>query len=105
VTPFQCNLCHFRNIKGREPSCGRHDDRRALKFIWCANLDGLWSQELATEAGKLSQARKMEQCGEDIGLGLVAPAMGPFPLEDTFGMRVACALLKRFLDPGKWETY
>jgi hypothetical protein len=55
-------------------------------------------------AGNLLQARKMEQCGEDIGLGLVAPAMGPFPLENTFGMRVACALLKRSLDPGKWET-
>jgi hypothetical protein len=104
MTPFQCDLCHFRNIKGREPNSIRLDDRKALKFIRRANLDGLWSREPSTVAGNLSQARRMERCGQDIGLGSVAPAMGPFPLEDTFGMQIACVLLRRSLDPGKWEA-
>jgi hypothetical protein len=96
MTPlFQCDLCHFRNIKGREPNSIRLDDRKALKFVRRANLDGLWSREPSAVAGNLSQARKMEKCGEDIGLGSVAPAIGPFPLEDTFGMKVACVLLQR----------
>jgi hypothetical protein len=46
----------------------------------------------------------MDKCAKDIGLGLVAPTMGPFLLEDTFNMRVACLLLRRLLDPGKWKA-
>jgi hypothetical protein len=37
--------------------------------------------------------------------------MGPFPLEDTFGMKAALDVLERSLDPGKhaefvqWDTF
>jgi hypothetical protein len=47
----------------------------------------------------------MEEAGEDVGFDSIGPPMGPFPLEDTFGMKVACTLLRRSLDPGKWEKY
>jgi hypothetical protein len=44
--------------------------------------------------------------GEEIyGFDSVGPTMGPFPLEDKFGMKVACVLLARSLDPGKNERY
>ena len=75
-------------------------------FIRRASLDSLWSREPSTVAGNLSQARKMEACGDDVfDSGSVGPAMGPFPLEDTLGMKVACTMLRRSLDPGKWEEY
>ena len=46
----------------------------------------------------------MEICRNDtFDKGLVGPAMGPSPLEDTLGMKVACTMLRRSLDPGKWE--
>ena len=33
------------------------------------------------------------------------PAMGPHPLEDTFGMAAAVAMLDRSLDPGRYEEH
>jgi hypothetical protein len=79
-------------------------DRRSFMFIRRANLDSLWAREPSTVAGNLAQARKMEFCGDDVfDTGSVGPAMGPFPLEDTLGMKVACTMLRRSLDPGKWE--
>jgi hypothetical protein len=36
-------------------------------------------------------------------LDLVSPRMGPFPVEDKFGMKIACTILHRMLDPGKHE--
>jgi hypothetical protein len=92
-------------MKGRDPSMSSTNDRLTLSFVRRANLDALWSRETSTVTGNLSIARKMESCGEDIGIRSVSPPMGPFPLEDTFGMKVACALLKRSLDPGKWEEH
>jgi hypothetical protein len=50
----------------------------------------------------LKDVRKMENIGEEIyGFDSVGPPMGPFPLEDNFGMKVVCVLLARSLDPGK----
>jgi hypothetical protein len=105
MTPFQCDMCHFRNMTGRDPSMVSADDRKSLKFVRKANLDALWSREPSTVNGNLLQARKMETCGEDIGIKTVSPPMGPFPFEDTFGMKVACTLLRGLLDLGKWEDY
>jgi hypothetical protein len=103
MTPFQCDLCHFRNMKQRDPDPGDDLDRNLFKYIRRASLDSLWSREPSTVSGNLGQVRAMERCGEDIGLDTISPEMGPFPVEDTFGMKVACAMLRRSLDPGKWE--
>ena len=46
-----------------------------------------------------------------MGFPCLVPEMGPFPLEDTMGMRCAAATLDRSLDPGiteefvQWETF
>lgn len=105
ITPFQCDLCHFRNIQHRDPEIGKEKDRVLLQEIRVANLDSLWSREPSTVAANLSQARKMEAIGDEVGFDSVSPALGPFPLEDTFGMKVAVVLLRRSLDPGKHERH
>jgi hypothetical protein len=46
----------------------------------------------------------MEAFGDMLGFSHVSPWMGPFPLKDTFGMKVACCTLLKFLQPGKWEA-
>jgi hypothetical protein len=52
-------------------------------------------------AGNLSQqARKMESFGEALGFFHVVPPIGPFPLKDIFGMKVACCTLLKSLEPG-----
>jgi hypothetical protein len=45
----------------------------------------------------------MEELGDALGFESVAPPMGPFPPEDTFGMKIACVTLMKSLAPGKWE--
>jgi hypothetical protein len=51
----------------------------------------------------VGQARKMENVGEEIGFESVAPRMGPFLVQDTFGMKIACTILHHTLDHGKWS--
>jgi len=41
VTPFQCDLCHFRNLMQRDPVGDLPQDIRLLKLIRRANLDAL----------------------------------------------------------------
>ena len=98
MTPFQCDLCHFRNMKKRDPGLKDYLDRKLFQYIRKASLDSLWSREPATVGGNVSQARAMERCGRSIGLESVSPKMGPFPVENTFGMKVACVMLEWSLE-------
>ena len=105
MLPFQCDLCHFRNIQRRNPDTLRYaKDALALQCIRRANLDSLWSREPTTVARNANQARTMEELGDALGFDCVAPPMGPFPLNDTFGMKIACVTLMKSLAPGKWEA-
>lgn len=45
----------------------------------------------------------MEEFGDSLGLSHIVPPIGPFPLQDTFGMRIACCTLLKSLEPGKLE--
>jgi hypothetical protein len=106
LTPFQCDVCHFRNIKHCDPRIGDKKDVRLLKDIRVANLNDFWVREPSTVVANLKDVRTMEKIGEEIyGFDSVGPPMGPFPLEDNFGMKVGCVLLARSLDPGKNERY
>jgi hypothetical protein len=105
MVPFQCDLCHFRNIQHRNPDPLKFaKDALALACIRRANLDSLWSRESSTVSRNASQARTMEDLGEALGFESVGPRMGPFPLTDTFGMKIACVTLMKSLAPGKWEA-
>jgi hypothetical protein len=42
MTPFQCDMCHLRNMTGRDPSMVSADDRNTLRFVRRATLDALW---------------------------------------------------------------
>jgi hypothetical protein len=104
VCPFQCDLCHFRNVQNRNPRPLEHPkDKLAMDCIRRANLDAIWGREPSTILGNLSQARKLEEFGDALGFSNVIPEMGPFPLLDTFGMKVACCTLLKSLEKGRWE--
>lgn len=66
VTPFQCDLCHFRNLMNRDPIPRLAQDVRVLKLIRRANLDALWSREPSTVRGNLTSCRQ----GADIAASL-----------------------------------
>jgi hypothetical protein len=42
MTPFQCELCHFRNIMARNLVMSHAKDRAILEFSRQANLDAFW---------------------------------------------------------------
>ena len=105
MVPFQCGICHFRNIQKRKPNPLKYaKDALALSCIRQENLDSIWSREPLTVSRNASQARTMEELGDALGFDSIAPRMDPFPLEDTFGIKIACVTLLKLLAPGKWEN-
>ena len=105
MTPYQCELCHFRNIYSRDPLNCRHSDREALEFFRRASLDAFWSRASSTVRGNLTEGRRGQKFAERMGVPCLVPEMGPFPLRDTMGMMCAAAILDRSLDPGKTEEF
>jgi hypothetical protein len=111
ITPFQCDLCHFRNILGRGPVRMSLEDNEILALIRRACLDALWAREPNTVQANLREAIRMEKFASRLKLPSVTPAMGPFPLQDDFGMLPAISLLDRSLDKGvhsehvQWGTF
>jgi hypothetical protein len=105
LTPFQCDLCHFRNILGRGPVPSSFKDSKILAFIRRANLDSFWAREPNTVGANLREAIRMERFADNLCLPSVTPAMGPFPLRDDFGMLPAIAVLDRSLAKGIHSEY
>jgi len=105
MTSFQCDLCHFRNLQGRDPVPQSGKDSKLLAFIRRATLDSFWSRESGTVSKNLGQLKLMCRAGDELGLhrGRMFPEMGPLPLEDTVGMGIAVCVLRRSLDPGRNE--
>jgi hypothetical protein len=53
--PFQCEICHFRNVQGRYPLVGSGllGDVELLKCLRRVNLDAFWSREPSTVSQQL----------------------------------------------------
>lgn len=105
VTPFQCDECHFQNIMGRNPNVFKTTDLEVLEYIRRATLDAFWDRSKNTVGTNLRDALRIESTARRLGMPPMAPPMGPFPLEDTSGMRVAVGVLERSLDPGSHEEF
>jgi hypothetical protein len=104
MTPFQCELCHFRNIMLREPDMTRLQDCEIIELIRRANLDAFWGRETNTVKNNLRAGLRMEKTMTRLGMPCVNGPMGPFPLRDEFGMQAALAVLDRSLDQGKHDV-
>jgi hypothetical protein len=102
ITPFQCEICHVRNILGRDPQDNLASDVRLIKLLRRASLDAFWCSEPKTVEGTLREARRGLRIAASLGFRdrLFTP-LGPFPLEDTFGTRAAVVMLEVSLNPGK----
>ena len=106
MTPFQCELCHYRNLTQRNPSFNRPEHQECLAHMRRANLDAFWSREPPTVEGHLREGFRVEATADRLGLGTLSPSLGPFPLEDSLGMQAALAVLVRSQDKtGRTEEY
>ena len=59
LTHFQCGLCYFLNMKGRDPTEGIEKDKRLVIAISRASLDAFWIKEPGTVKGYFTMLRKM----------------------------------------------
>jgi hypothetical protein len=111
MVPFQCELCHFRNIMKRDPNYSLATDVELLDTMRRGNLDAFWSREKTTVGSNLREAARTARTENRYGMPSVTPKMGPWPLTDSLGMAVAVAVLDRSLDKGvyedtvQWDTF
>jgi hypothetical protein len=91
VLPFQCELCWFRNLEGKDPVMSVHN--LYLKCIRRANLDAMNAKARTTVAHHLGFVRDAVKNASSIGRTPFFPVRGPFPVEDTVGMGLAVDLL------------
>jgi hypothetical protein len=56
--PFKCNLCSFRNVTGRDPVLGNHNNHFMLVAIRRVLLDVMWAREPDTVAGNWARSRR-----------------------------------------------
>ena len=112
ITPFQCELCHFRNVFKRDPNMDSEEDKWALKCIIRANLDAFWARRSSTVQGNTREMARAMRILES--LRIASPTAihrrGPYPIEDVMGMVPAMISLQRSLDKGRnsktiqWDT-
>ena len=103
MTPFQCERCHFINVRGREPVSKRVEDETLLRYLRRVNLDAFWARETSTVSKNLAVLKQTFQQADKMGLKRVFPNLGPFPVKDTFGVSLAVLVLAKSLEKGKYE--
>jgi hypothetical protein len=104
LCPFQCDLCHFRNLKGRDPLRHDYTDRNLLTAICRSNLDSFWGRASTTvNSNKNTILHVAGVMRHKYGVSNdlpYFPPQWPHPLEDLFGMFAACIMLEHSLNAG-----
>ena len=101
-SPFQCELCWFRNLEGKDPVLGVHD--KVIYLIRRANLDNIAGRAPSTIRGHLMETRTMVENCEKFGLTVPLQPLGPLPLGDPYGMGIALAMqMKSITAKGRIE--
>ena len=86
-TPFQCEVCWFRNLEGKEVESGRDDVY--LACIRRSNLDAMLGKSPLTIKNHARESRAAVKNAELINKTPSYHQRGPFPLADTIGMGLA----------------
>jgi hypothetical protein len=102
LTPFQCDLCVFRNLKHRNPSEG---DRLLLACIRQVNLDAFWGREAATVDSTLRATRHTIRVLHTVNVTPPFPPLGPYPVGDPLGYAIAIAMILKSREPGRYADY
>ena len=111
VCPFQCELCHFRNVYRRDPVPESRTDSNFVIYCRRANLDAMWARSSATVAKTLRVLFRSQEVATDLfDIPNPFPYREPFPLQDDFGIVAAILFLEESRRPGRntasvqWDT-
>ena len=95
MTPFQCDLCIFRNLYKRNPRQVLSDEE-SLVVIRRMNIDSIWSREPSTIEKNISSLSRLILTCESSGFEPQLPKLGPFPVADNSGFAVAFSMLVHY---------
>ena len=109
--PFECDLCHFRNVMERDPVQGNSKDDFTLLAIRRGSLDAMWSRETSTVSGNFRRLqRDYNDSMEVFSIKKPMPVIGTNEVKDRVGMRITLMTLNsslrigRYLDTIQWDT-
>ena len=108
MTVFECDLCHFRNIRKMDPQWGNEFDAFMLMVIRRATLDAFWARASSTVTANLKRAGKdtLEGSFRTAMEGpQMVPLMGCPHLEDRVGMAPAILSLVASLRKGLYADH
>ena len=102
--PFECDLCHFRNMNKRDPVWESSKDMATMEVIRRVLLDVFWAREPSTVSGNLSRLRRdyldvVDQY--NIGDSL-QPYFPVHEVRDRAGMGAAIAMTSASLREGNY---
>ncbi len=93
--PFQCKLCWYRNIEGRDPTPGR--DNLYITCIRQANLDAMLGKSPLTIRAYRRETLTSLKNARHIGKTPAYHPKGPFLVVDEVGMSLAVDMLFKLL--------
>jgi hypothetical protein len=101
---FECDLCSFRNMAGRDPDVTNERNEFTLTAISRVLLDVMWAQEPDTVASNWSHSKRdfgMAIEHLSIDLHTILPFLGNPVMVDWVGLGVALMTVLALLWPGK----
>jgi len=101
--PFECDLCSFRNVVGRDPDTNGRDEF-TLTAIRRVLLDVMWAREPDTVASNWSRSKRdFDMAINNLSLDYhtILPVLGNRMMEDRVGLSVALTTVLASLRPGK----
>jgi hypothetical protein len=102
ITPLQCDLCVFRNLKGRNPTT---QDDFLMACIRQVNLDALWGRETATVGSTLRAVQQTIKALQQVHLTPPFPPLGPYSVKDSFGYAIAMAIIIKSRSARRYANY
>ncbi len=101
MIPFQCEWCWMVNIRGRDVQPNSYTDCNVLPYLRRFNLDMMWSKEKSTVNSNLLAYKAYCSILATWQMDPENLARGPYPVEDTMGVRTAIAMLRKSQMPGR----
>ena len=105
--PFECDLCSFRNVSGRQPIFCDRRDQFTLTCIRRVQLDVMWAREPHTVSSNWARTKadyQMVMTNLSVSPEAFLPQLGNTELRDRVGMGAALATLVTSLRAGRNST-
>jgi hypothetical protein len=105
IIPFECDLCIFWKLKGREPNAlGSDQDKRLLVCIRRINLNDFWSRMSSTVSTNKDKVKSGIKLSESVGLEGPYMVTSGFHEWDHCGYEVAIQMVLASLKPGRYSS-